>query len=105
PTIRSNTAGGGPSIDSKATVAPLLPPEAMAYEPLAAPPPAQPPSAHAITSSAAAMIARGAIRLARNRGARVSLIGPCDIVKIHQGLGQGIHSWCHTSRSYTRAIP
>jgi len=43
---------------------------------LAAPPAAQPPSAHVTTSSAAARNARGAIRPARNRGARVSLIDP-----------------------------
>jgi hypothetical protein len=59
--MRSNTAGGGPSIDSKATVAPL-PPLAIANEPLAVPPAAQPPSAHATTNSAAATIARGVRR-------------------------------------------
>jgi len=60
-TMRSNTGGGGPSIDSKAIVEPP-PLEAIANEPLAAPPPAQPPSAHATTSNAAAIIARVAFR-------------------------------------------
>jgi len=70
-TIRSNTRGGGPSIDSKATVG--LPP-AIANEPPAAPPPAQPPSAQATASSIAAMAAPGAVRMALNRVATVSLI-------------------------------
>ena len=79
--MRSNTCGGGPSIDSKATVGPLpLGPAAIANEPLAAPPPAQPPSAPATTSSAAAIIARG---IRRYRAVMTSLIVPCDIVKIH----------------------
>jgi hypothetical protein len=80
-TIRSNTGGGGPSIDSKATVGPLL---AIAKESLPAPPLAQPPSPHAIASSVAAIAARGAVRLAavaRNGVAEGSLIVPCDIVK------------------------
>src|SRR5882757_2515304 len=81
PTMRSNTCGGGPSIDSKATVAPpLLGPGAIANEPLAAPPPAQPPSAQDTTSSAAAIIARGT---RRHRALMTSLIVPCDIVKMH----------------------
>jgi hypothetical protein len=83
--MRSKTAGGGPSIDSNATVAPpLLPLEAIANEPLAAPPPAQPPSAQATTNNAAAMNARGVRRQEVGQGAKtVSLIAPCDIVKMH----------------------
>jgi len=74
PTIRSNTGGGGPSIDSNATVAP----PAIAIGPLA-PPPAQPPKPQAIASSAAAMAARDAIRrpvAVRYWGADVCLIVP-----------------------------
>ena len=79
--MRSNTCGGGPSINSKATVGPLpLGPGAIANEPLAAPPPAQPPSAPATTSSAAAIIARG---IRKAWAVMTSLIVPCDIVKIH----------------------
>ena len=77
-TIRSNTCGGGPSIDSNATVGPL-PVDAIAYEPLAAPPPAQPPSAEATANSAAAIMARGAFR---HGAIKVSLIAPCNIVKL-----------------------
>src|ERR1700733_11441272 len=72
PTMRSNTCGGGPSIDSKATVAPL--PPARAKEPLAAPPPAQPPSPQAIAISANAIAVRGAIQPARNRVVKVNLM-------------------------------
>jgi hypothetical protein len=57
--------------------------EAIAKESLTAPPLAQPPSAQAAKSSVAAIAARGAIRIARNRVAKVSVIGPCDIVKMH----------------------
>ena len=46
--MRSNTAGGGPSIDSKATVGPSL---AIAKEAPGAPPLAQPPSAPAAASN------------------------------------------------------
>src|SRR6195952_4039617 len=80
-TMRSNTCGGGPSIDSNVTVAP---PPAMAKDPPPAPPLAQPPKAQANPSSAAAIAARAAVRrplAARNRVADVSLITPCDIVK------------------------
>src|SRR3954447_17920344 len=57
-TMRSNTFGGGPSIDSKATVAP---PPADAKAPAAgAPPPAHPPSAHNPASTIAAHKARNA---------------------------------------------
>ena len=81
--MRSNTCGGGPSIDSKATVVPLpLPLPAIANESLAAPPPAQPPSPQATASSAAAIAARGIVRLARCRSDDASLITPCDIVKM-----------------------
>src|SRR5579872_2179415 len=51
-TIRSNTCGGGPSIDSKAIVGPLVL-LAIANELLAAPLPAQPPSAPAIATTIA----------------------------------------------------
>ena len=71
--MRSNTWGGGPSMDSKATVEPPL--LAIANEPLPAPVLAQPPSAHA-ASSAAAIAARDMIRLARSRFADASLIAP-----------------------------
>src|SRR5260370_5680069 len=81
-TMRSNTGGGGPSIDSKATVAPP-PLEAIAKESLTAPPLAQPPSAQASISTVAAIAARDGIRIARNRVGKVSVIGPCDIVKMH----------------------
>jgi hypothetical protein len=78
--MRSNTCGGGPSIDSKATVEPFpLPLLAIAYESLAAPPPAQPPSAQAIASSAAAIAARPA----RYKSDDAPLITPSDIVKMH----------------------
>jgi hypothetical protein len=73
PTIRSNTCGGGPSIDSNATVGPSLP--AIANEPLAAPPLAQPPRPQANVSRTAAMAARGAV-IARNKVAELSLIAP-----------------------------
>jgi hypothetical protein len=55
---------------------------AIAKEPLPAPPLAQPPSPNAIPSSIAAIAARGAIRLARNKVADESLITPSDIVKM-----------------------
>jgi hypothetical protein len=74
-TIRSNTCGGGPSIDSKATVG-LPPPLAIAKEPLTAPPPAQPPRPQAMASRMAAMAARGAVRRARKCVVMVSLIAP-----------------------------
>jgi hypothetical protein len=78
--MRSNTWGGGPSIDSNATVAPPPALGAIAYEPLPdAPPLAQPPSAEAATSSAAAIMARGIRRVG---ALRVLLIVPCDIVKM-----------------------
>ena len=58
--MRSNTCGGGPSMDSKATVA--GPPLAIANAPLPAPPfDAQPPSAHA-ASIAAAIATREKVR-------------------------------------------
>src|SRR3954471_24591906 len=62
-TMRSNTFGGGPSIDSKATVAP---PPADAKAPAAgAPPPAHPPSAQANAKrSAAAPAVRPTIGIA-----------------------------------------
>src|SRR5882757_8320882 len=60
-TMRSNTCGGGPSIDSNATVAPL-PADAKAFP--AGPPLAHPPSAlpspHSTASSTTARKARGA---------------------------------------------
>jgi hypothetical protein len=73
-TMRSNTCGGGPSIDSKVTVAPL---PACANGTLPAPMPAQPPSPQDIASSAVAMT----LRLVRNKVTDVSLIAPSDIVK------------------------
>ena len=73
-TIRSNTCGGGPSINSKATVG--APPEAIANEPPTAPLPAQPPSPQAIVKRTAAAAARGAVRPDRNRVSMVSLITP-----------------------------
>jgi hypothetical protein len=84
-TIRSKICGGGPSIDSNATVGPL--PPAMAKAPLPAPAPSltQPPSPHANPSSVTARPARGAVRApaaARNRVAMVSFIAPSDIVKM-----------------------
>ena len=51
--------------------------------PLAAPPPAQPPRPQAIANSHAAIAVRDAVRPARNRVAKVSLITPSDIVKTH----------------------
>src|SRR5882762_1582950 len=77
-TMRSNTCGGGPSIDSNATVEPPPLGAAIANESLVAPLLAQPPSAQDAISSTAAIITRGA----RRHGAgKVSLIAPCDIVK------------------------
>jgi hypothetical protein len=61
----------------------VVPPPALgaiAYEPLpVAPPPAQPPSAEATKNSTAAIMARGACR---HEAGKVSLIAPCDIVKM-----------------------
>jgi hypothetical protein len=82
-TMRSNTCGGGPSIESKATVglslglaianAPLLPPPLLA----------QPPSALAAIATSPATQARSAIRLSFAKVFDASLITFCDIVKIH----------------------
>src|SRR3954467_15430617 len=79
-TIRSNTGGGGPSIDSNATVAPL---PAWANAPLTVLVPAQPPRPHAIIIHAAATIRRGTVRRAVSAGMIVmqSLITSSDIVK------------------------
>jgi hypothetical protein len=73
-TIRSNTCGGGPSMDSKAIVGPV---ElfAIANELLAALP-AQPPSAHVTASRIAATAARGAARQTQNKIADGPLIAP-----------------------------
>src|SRR5579872_2582383 len=60
-TIRSKTCGGGPSIDSKATVGPLVL-LAIANELLAAPLPAQPPSAPATANTIADSAAHGDFR-------------------------------------------
>src|SRR6266480_3169423 len=82
-TMRSNTCGGGPSIDSKVTVGPL---PAIANEPLPAPLLAQPPRPpHAIASNAAANAERGAVRnlvAVRTKVAMLFLIAPSDIVKM-----------------------
>jgi len=80
-TIRSNTGGGGPSIDSNAMVG--LSPPAIANEPLAAPLPAQPPSAQAAASRSVATDARRGVRLARTAMIDASLIASCDIVNMH----------------------
>src|SRR3954468_4676374 len=80
-TMRSNTGGGGPSIDSNATVAP---PPADANAPAAAPPLAQPPSAHSPASSIAAPMAHNAAEPAVRRIigiASTSLLGSSVSVK------------------------
>src|SRR4051794_9560813 len=80
-TMRSNTGGGGPSIDSKATVAP---PPADAKAPAAgAPPPAQPPSAQSPASSIAARKARNAAPAVRSTIgiASTSLLGRAIALK------------------------
>src|ERR1700742_1799721 len=63
PTMRSNTAGGGPSIDSKATVGPS---PAIANDAPGAPPLAQPPSAPAVANNRATQPARSSARRLRN---------------------------------------
>jgi hypothetical protein len=70
--MRSNTCGGGPSIDSNATVAP--PPD-WANAP---PPPllAQPPSPHPNRTSAAAIAAVGRREAVRDSGIMVSFVTP-----------------------------
>src|SRR5689334_6269139 len=87
PTMRSNTCGGGPSIDSKVTVGPL---EAIAkaLALLAAPLPAQPTSAHATTSSNAVATACPAWR----NFVDASLIEGSDIVKKVLRLGWERHT-------------
>src|SRR5882757_7725173 len=92
-TMRSNTCGGGPSIDSNVTVAP---PPADAKALPAGPPLAHPPSAapnpHSTASSTTARIARGAAEPASRLeiGIRsTSLLGSRDTVKMGQGLWQG----------------
>jgi hypothetical protein len=77
-TIRSNTCGGGPSIDSKATVGPLAL-LAVANELLAAPLPAQPASAQAAAKRAADIAPRSAIRWLRNKFADVLPVTPKPI--------------------------
>jgi len=64
-TIRSKICGGGPSMDSKVTVGPLVA-LAIAKAPAFAPLPAQPPSPQAIASIAALTAARGNQRRLRN---------------------------------------
>jgi hypothetical protein len=86
--MRSNTCGGGPSIWSKAIVAPSLAAAdpvlevVIANEALAPPLPAQPPRvpAHIISNKAAP--ARNVVRLIRSSGVDASLIIGSDIVKI-----------------------
>jgi hypothetical protein len=80
-TMRSNICGGGPSIDSKAIVAPG-PALAMAKAPLPAPPPAQPPSPLAIANMAAAAAMRVAVFVKAWGGVTASLMHPSDIVKM-----------------------
>src|SRR5579859_5616672 len=71
-TMRSNTCGGGPSIDSNATVGPSV---VIANAPeVAAPPPAQPPRAQAVASQSAAQPARSSVRRGREEVFDASLI-------------------------------
>src|SRR4051794_31081349 len=89
-TMRSNTGGGGPSIDSNATVAPA---PADANAPAGAPP--HPPSADSAASSNAARKARGAAKPAMRSSNNISFDVPVtssDTVKSRQGLGQDSHS-------------
>src|SRR3954462_9898260 len=91
-TMRSKTCGGGPSIDSNATVAP---PPADANALPAGPPLAHPPSAHSNASSTAARKARGAAGPAMRSSNNISFDVPVtssDTVKSRQGLGQDSHS-------------
>jgi hypothetical protein len=80
--MRSNTCGGGPSIESNVTVG-LSPGLAIAKAPLLPPLLAQPPSPPATVATNAAKHARSAIRLTFAKVVDASLITFCDIVKIH----------------------
>src|SRR6185437_10043613 len=92
-TMRSNTCGGGPSMDSKVMVGPVVSvaiAKALAF--VAAPPAAQPPSALAAAMHNATTPARNSVRCGRAKVFDASLIVAFgDIAKTAQRLEQGEH--------------
>src|ERR1700744_5039779 len=91
--MRSNTCGGGPSMDSKVMVGPAASVAiAKAVALAAGPPAAQPPSAHAAARHNATAPARSSVRCGRAEVFDASLIVAFgDIAKTAQRLEQGEH--------------
>src|SRR5215469_14273600 len=92
-TMRSNTCGGGPSMDSKVMVGPAASvaiAKALAFD--AGPPAAQPPSVLAAARHKATTPARNSVRCGRREVFDASLIVAFgDIAKTAQRLEQGEH--------------
>src|SRR4029077_21181375 len=91
--MRSNTCGGGPSMDSKVMVGPVASVAmAKSLEFVAGPPAAQPPSAHAAARHNAIAPARNSVRCGRAEVFDASLIVAFgDIAKTAQRLEQEKH--------------